>query len=175
MGALSSLNLSANRIGKFTEGAEVLSTAFKGNSVLTELDLSNNGFKAEGALLLADGIGDMKELSTLVFGGDGVRQDESTGWKKVPYEPATLEVGMIDADFSNQNLGASGAIIVGAWLTHKDNGALSSLNLSENVLCGVSKDPFGNQHGTFDPAGTSCDTWIGELTDINYDRNQCPC
>jgi hypothetical protein len=32
---------------------------------------------------------------------------------------------MTKANFSNKNLGAGGAIIISAWLTHKDNGAIS--------------------------------------------------
>jgi hypothetical protein len=49
-------------------------------------------------------------------------------------EPATLEVGMTEADFSNKNLGMGGAIIISAWITHKDKGAMTSLNLSTNRL-----------------------------------------
>jgi hypothetical protein len=43
-------------------------------------------------------------------------------------------MGMTGADFSNKNLGAGGAIIIAAWLTHRDKGALSSLNLSSNDI-----------------------------------------
>jgi hypothetical protein len=49
-------------------------------------------------------------------------------------EPATLEVGMTEADLSNKNLGIRGAIIISAWITHKDKGALSSLNLANNII-----------------------------------------
>jgi hypothetical protein len=49
-------------------------------------------------------------------------------------EPATLEVGMTEADFSNKELGMGGAIIISAWITHKDKGALSMLSLKENEL-----------------------------------------
>jgi hypothetical protein len=41
---------------------------------------------------------------------------------------------MSDADFSNKNLGVGGAIIISAWITHKDNGAMTSLNLANNNL-----------------------------------------
>jgi hypothetical protein len=69
-------------------------------------------------------------LATLVFGGDGYVKD---GRRIIP-EPAALEVGMTEADFSNKGLGASGAIIISAWISHKDKGALTSLNLSSNDL-----------------------------------------
>jgi hypothetical protein len=41
---------------------------------------------------------------------------------------------MTEANFSNKNLGAGGAIIISAWITNKDNGALSVLNLAKNSL-----------------------------------------
>jgi hypothetical protein len=41
---------------------------------------------------------------------------------------------MTSADFSNKHLGAGGATIVAAWISHKDKGALTSLNLSSNSL-----------------------------------------
>jgi hypothetical protein len=49
-------------------------------------------------------------------------------------EPATLEVGMTEADFSNKNLGIKGAIIISAWITHKDKGALSVANVMGNKI-----------------------------------------
>jgi hypothetical protein len=49
-------------------------------------------------------------------------------------EPATLEVGMSEADFSNKNLGMGGAIIISAWITHKDKGALSVTNVLGNLI-----------------------------------------
>ena len=57
--------------------------------------------------------------------------------EKVIPNPAILEMGMTEADFSNKNLGAGGAIIIAAWLTHKDKGALSLLNLTDNSIGGV--------------------------------------
>jgi hypothetical protein len=41
---------------------------------------------------------------------------------------------MTEANFSNKNLGVGGAIIISAWLTHKDNGTMTSLDLSRNRL-----------------------------------------
>jgi hypothetical protein len=69
--ALRSLNLSSNRIGKYwaknTEGTQALSTVFTGNSVLTDLDLSHNGFEAEDASLLADVMPGMGALTTVIM------------------------------------------------------------------------------------------------------------
>jgi hypothetical protein len=41
---------------------------------------------------------------------------------------------MTEADFSNKNLGMGGAIIISAWITHKDKGAMTRLVLSNNQL-----------------------------------------
>jgi hypothetical protein len=40
----------------------------------------------------------------------------------------------LEALLSNKSLGAGGATIISAWLTRKDNGALSSLDLSFDTL-----------------------------------------
>jgi hypothetical protein len=76
---------------------------------------------------------DNRALTKLIFGG-GVRCDYSTGYKKVPLEPAALEVGMTEADFSNKNLGAGGAIIIAGWLTHKDMGALTMVTFGDKQV-----------------------------------------
>jgi hypothetical protein len=41
---------------------------------------------------------------------------------------------MAEADLSNKHLGAGGATIVSAWITHKDNGTLPVLSLKDNRL-----------------------------------------
>jgi hypothetical protein len=76
----------------------------------------------------------MGALSTLIFGGDTYSNLESTGWRDLTPVPATLKVGMTEADFSNKNLGSGGATIISAWISHNDNGALTSLNLAANNL-----------------------------------------
>jgi hypothetical protein len=41
---------------------------------------------------------------------------------------------MTEADLSKMNLGVGGAIIISAWLTHKDRGGVSSINLLKNWI-----------------------------------------
>jgi hypothetical protein len=72
----------------------------------------------------------MGTLMTLIFGGDTYR-NASTGWDEVTPVPATLEVGLTEADFSNKNLGPGGATIISAWISHKDNGAISTLTFGD--------------------------------------------
>jgi hypothetical protein len=74
----------------------------------------------------------MRALSKLIFGGDHFFDSDTD--ESITPEPAILEVGMSEADFSNRNLGAGGAIIIAAWITHKDRGGLSVLSLKENRL-----------------------------------------
>jgi hypothetical protein len=47
----------------------------------------------------------------------------------------TIDTTMTEADLSNKNLGVGGAIIISVWLTNKDNGAMTSLNLASNNIC----------------------------------------
>jgi hypothetical protein len=60
---------------------------------------------------------------------------------------------MTEADLSNKNLGVGDAIIISAWLTHRDKGALSVTNVMGNrigkeqltklnlvSLCGIADD-----------------------------------
>jgi hypothetical protein len=80
----------------------------------------------------------MGAILKLIFGGDKYNAQKSCldddEW--ITPEPATLEVGMTEADFSNKRLGAAGAIIISAWISHKDNGAMTSLNLAGNSIGG---------------------------------------
>jgi hypothetical protein len=60
----------------------------------------------------------------LIFGGDKYNAEpgpfEDDKW--VTQAPAILEVGMTEADFGNKNLGVGGALIISAWMSHKDYG-----------------------------------------------------
>jgi hypothetical protein len=94
---------------------------------LQELDISRcNGVDAT---TVAKVIADNQALSKLVVGGSGYDSHFN------PAVPATLELGMTEVDFSDKELGPSGAIIIAAWITHKDRGAMTSLNLSGNAIC----------------------------------------
>jgi hypothetical protein len=73
----------------------------------------------------------MGALSKLIFGGEGEVRD-GNNW--ISPEPASLELGMTKANFSNKNLGGGGAIIISAWMTHTDNGALTSLHVGRNKI-----------------------------------------
>jgi hypothetical protein len=93
---------------------------------LQELDISRcNGVDAT---TVAKVVADNQALSKLIFGGNKV-----ISWHS-EMKPATLEVGMTEASFGSKNLGAGGAVITSAWLTHKDKGALSVANVMGNHI-----------------------------------------
>jgi hypothetical protein len=83
--------------------------------------------------MLVPEIIDNEALSTLIFSTpEECDSDDEDGTEE--WEPAVLEVGMTEANFSKKNLGPGDAIIISAWLTHKDKGAMTSLNLASNYL-----------------------------------------
>jgi hypothetical protein len=149
VGAILSVNLLQNTIG--IDQAKALASILKEHPTLkslcgnsgeeTELDMSGKFIKAEGAIMLAPEIAGNGALTKLIFCGD----EWFDGQQFATPEPATLEVGMAEADFSNKGLQVAGAIIVAAWMSHKDMGALTSLDLSSNSLTGeYGDDMSGN-------------------------------
>jgi hypothetical protein len=139
---LTSLNLADNSFGEMVEG--LLPDGWKSKDDDDsapwlriedghEQDEHPNA-KPEGIIAILNAIKDMRDLSSLIFGGDTYSGGESTGWKDVTPVPATLDVGMTEADFSNKNLGPGGATIISAWISHKDNGALSKLDVRDNRI-----------------------------------------
>jgi hypothetical protein len=89
--------------------------------------LGISGCRGIDATTVVKVVAENRALSKLIFGGNTYFLEA----KRTP-EPVTVEVGMTEASFSNTNLGVGGAIIISAWLTHRDNGAMSLLNLASN-------------------------------------------
>jgi hypothetical protein len=134
---ISSVNLLKNGIG--IDQAQALTNMLKGHPTLkslcgntgdeTELDMSGKMSGAEDAIILATEIADNRALLTLIFGGDKINS-----WVGTAPEPATLKVGLTEADFSSKNLGPAGAIIISAWISHKDKGAMTKFDISSNKI-----------------------------------------
>jgi hypothetical protein len=99
----------------------------------TKLDMSGKMSGAGDAIMFAAEIVDNEALSKLIFGGDGDYYD-SKKHERVKYESAALTCGMREANFRDKNLGGGGAIIISAWLSHRDKGAILSLDMSGNHL-----------------------------------------
>jgi hypothetical protein len=139
---LTLLDISDNALG--ATGGAALAAGLKGNQVITEINIASNylGLKPggisdmSGVIALTDAMKDMGAILKLIFGGDKYNA-KLNSWdanKWITPEPATLEVGMTEADFRSKHLGVGGAIIISAWISHKDNGAMTSLNLASNKL-----------------------------------------
>jgi hypothetical protein len=136
------LDISANNL--CAEGGKALAAGLKGNNVITELNMASNylGITPDGdsdmsgVIAVGDAISDMGALSKLIFGGS----DKYIGDGQMCYntpEPATLELGMTEVDLSNKGLQTAGAIIIAAWISHRDKGVLSVLSLKSNALLNI--------------------------------------
>ena len=114
-GALVSANLLNNGID--AEQAQNLATVLKEHATLkslcgntgdeTELDMSGKGIGADGAIMLVPEIAVNGALAKFTFSGMVAGKDGP---------PVTIETSMTEADFSNKKLGASGAIMLAAFL-----------------------------------------------------------
>jgi hypothetical protein len=94
------------------EGCKALAQALKGNSVITELNISNNHlvhYDKSAIADLIDAIKDMGVLSKFTFSGDGVHWGYNS-------KPVTMEVSMAEADMSGAELGVSGAMLLAGFL-----------------------------------------------------------
>ena len=77
-------------------------------------------------------------LAKLIFRGDcyfvGYFEDGRTKHRAVIPPLAVLEAGATEVDLSNKSLGPGAAAILAAWISNKDWGALTRLNVSNNLL-----------------------------------------
>jgi hypothetical protein len=92
--------------------------------------------------------------------------DVHFGMRDAP--PVTLDTAMTEADFSNKNLGVSGAIILAAVLrckTFRDRGSLSKLDLSGNNNTGSKSPDFIRPIASALKTNTS-------ITELNLSRNR---
>ena len=111
---LASLNFGNNGIGPV--GANALAAMVAVTGVLTVANLMGNGLDEESAKMLAE-VAKQKGISLC-----GIQRDQTT------------------ADFSNQNLKPPDAILLASDLSQAGvTGLLTSLDLSNNELCGVTR------------------------------------
>jgi hypothetical protein len=112
------------------------------DTTMTEADFSGRQLGAAGAWILAAFMSTKMfeakgSLSKLTWSGEQWFNAEAGRMEDAP--PVTLDTTMTDADFSNKHLGASGAMILAAFISSrimKDKGSLSNLNLANNGLAG---------------------------------------
>ena len=100
-------DISKNRL--FAAGGKALAGALKGNNVMQELNISSNYLGCDsnydidmsGVGAISDAIPTMGALESITFGDE---------------QAVTMKTIMTEADFGGKQLGASGAIIVAAFL-----------------------------------------------------------
>jgi hypothetical protein len=137
MGALTTLDISNNAIGislppgwTHSIGTNNGLPGFRSPEGDWQEGAPEGACTSKGLVALAGAIRDNEALTKLIFSGDKWYNGQT--WATP--EPVTLEVGMAEVDFGNKGLGAAGAIIVAAWLSHKDNGALFSVDFGDNDI-----------------------------------------
>ena len=136
------MKLDISKNGLRAAGGKTLAEGLRNNRVITELNIAGNWLghgvsltstDLSGVVAIRNAVPTMWALAKLVFGGNAYY--DRVQRKDVTPEPAVLEVGMTEADLGNKDLTVQGALLVGAWVAHKDNGALlTRLNLCQNRL-----------------------------------------
>jgi Ran GTPase-activating protein (RanGAP) involved in mRNA processing and transport len=145
MGALSVLSLKSNGLLN-KESGKALADALKGNSILTELDISNNydlynssskdgsGFAQE----LAAGIRESGAISSVNLLMNGIGADQAHNLASILTEHPTLKSlcgnkgDETELDMSGKRIGAGGAIMLAPEII--DNGALSVASVMGNRI-----------------------------------------
>jgi hypothetical protein len=157
-GALTSIDLSSNHLtnyGKNMMGIKELAAALGANGALTVTNLLGNQLDEESAKMLAE-VAKQKGISLC-----GIRRDQTT------------------ANFRNKDLLPPDAILLASDLSQAIvTGGLTSINLSDNQLCGVWTD-YSGQHGTYTSEGVTAIADAmrlnGALTECNLNYNPCIC
>ena len=98
-------DISSNRL--YEAGTKAIAEALKGNNIMTELNIAGNLMEKDGAMDIAKTIPTMGAMAKFTFSG-------MVGTREGP--PVTAETSMTEADFSKKMLGASGAIMLAAFL-----------------------------------------------------------
>ena len=111
---MTKIDISNNKL--FAAGGKALAGALTGNQVLAELNLAANSLglvkrdgdsDMSGVLTISNTIPTMGAMAKFTFSG-------MVGSREGP--PVTVETSMTEADFSKKKLGASGAIMLAAFL-----------------------------------------------------------
>jgi Leucine-rich repeat (LRR) protein len=163
-GAISSINLLKNNIPvkqaqelvKLMQTKENLTTLCGLSREETELDFSDQYLGAGDVVLIANDIIDMRALSVLSLKANRLLTAEAG---KILSDMLAANSVLTELDVSNNNwddgetyLGDGPGFAQALSVGIRDSGALLSLNLASNSLCGM--DEYGN--GTYDASGNAC-------------------
>jgi hypothetical protein len=151
-GGLTSLNLSANQLcgldrygsGTYTaDGITAIADALRVNGALTSVDLRGNKLRDKGWGAIFAAICGNKDSKIIAI------------------------------DVSHEDIGPAGGKLIAEALRTSVTGALTSINLSRNFLCGGTwTDLYGDEHGTYTAEGITAIADAlrvnGALTKIRY-------
>jgi Ran GTPase-activating protein (RanGAP) involved in mRNA processing and transport len=154
MGALLSLDISDNHL--YVDGIKLLAKALESNQTMTSLNISSNaitydgkkGGYISGVAALADVIPGMGAMTSLDVSNNGLWAEGT----KLLAEALKGNKIMTELNLSSNYVtegGLSGVVALADAIP--DMGALSSLNLAANRLCGI--DEYGR--GTYDASGNT--------------------
>jgi hypothetical protein len=103
--------------GERREGVPLDGLAALAKSIanIKELNVSRNFPDVEGAIIMAEAIQNIGALETITISGSELFDHHDRGDLEGS-QPVTIETAMTEADFSGKDLGASGAIMLAAFL-----------------------------------------------------------
>ena len=122
-------SLGYNKLG--SAGAAAVAEALKANAVLSKLDTHSNKISGEAAQQLASAVLASKSLEVL---------------SEVPIKELRAD-SLTELDLRGKDLGSTEAMVIAALI--EGSAVLKSIDLSDNMLCGVDWEGYG----TYDPSG----------------------
>ena len=130
-----SLDLSGKKLGGAS--AIVIASLISVNGGLTRVDVRHNAFAGDGAA----------QLSAAVLGNLKIEM-----FNEIPIKEMRAN-SLTELDLNGKGVGVEGGMVVAGLIPVM--GGLTSLDLSNNALCGVVQDPFGRISDTYTAEGLS--------------------
>jgi hypothetical protein len=168
-GGLTVIDLSGNQLcgiwtdwrgqhGTYTaEGITAIADALRVNGALTRVDVRRNNIAGDGAAQLSDAV--LGNLKIEMFNGIPIKEMRANS--------------IMELDLKGKDVGVEGGMIVAGLIPVM--GGLTSINLSDNQLCGVWTD-YDGQQGTYTAEGITAIADAmrvnGVLTSLNLSSNQ---
>jgi Ran GTPase-activating protein (RanGAP) involved in mRNA processing and transport len=134
--ALSVLSLKGNSLG--VDGGKALAGVLKGNTVITELNIADNGLTdrgrdMSGIITIADAIPNMRALSVLSLKSNNLRANGGKALAEgLKGNQVITELNIADNNLTSDGNDMSGVIALADVIP--DMGAMTSLSLASNVL-----------------------------------------
>jgi hypothetical protein len=175
---MTGLNLVDNNIGQlvmsdgwqFDKGADEYWKEVEGEELVEKQLPAAEQLAIEspvGAIAITNAIKDMGALTSLHVGKNDIPEKEMREIMAIAMHMESMKIlcgvpfkdkTLTELDVSGNNLGMEGALVITAYLN--GNGALTSLDISDNTLCGL----YSNGRGTYNGAGVEA---LSDLLKVN--------